>query len=214
MKDMGAPQYQRKPKEEKAPFKITSAEFIISAVGPDQFPEDALPEIALAGRSNVGKSSLINRMIQRKNLARTSAQPGKTQQLNYYRINDQLYFVDFPGYGYARVSKVQRQKWGEIAEAYITKREPLKLLILIIDIRHEPSEDDKLMYEWLKHHGIRVCIVATKSDKIPRGKWDKHVKMIKQSLHADPADSVVLFSSETGNGREELWDVIMRAIAG
>jgi GTP-binding protein len=213
MKDMGAPQYPRKQVPEEKMFKIMSADFIISAVGPDQFPDDGLPEIALAGRSNVGKSSLINRMIQRKNLARTSAQPGKTQQLNYYRINERLYFVDFPGYGYARVSKVQRQKWGEIAEAYITNREPLKLLILIIDIRHEPSEDDKMMYEWLKHHGIRVCIVATKADKIPRGKWDKHVKMIKQSLHAHPEDSVVLFSSETGNGREALWDVIVEAIA-
>ncbi|WP_313996129.1 ribosome biogenesis GTP-binding protein YihA/YsxC [uncultured Paenibacillus sp.] len=194
-------------------YKITSAEFVISAVRPDQLPEDALPEIALAGRSNVGKSSLINRMIQRKSLARTSSQPGKTQQLNYYRINGQLYFVDFPGYGYAKVSKVQREKWGQIIEAYIRERERLKLLLLIIDIRHPPTQDDRLMYDWLKHHGIPVCIVATKSDKIPRGKWDKHVRMVRDTLRAESSDPVVLFSSETGNGREDLWDLILRVIA-
>jgi len=193
-------------------MKITQAEFVISAVKPHQFPEDALPEIALAGRSNVGKSSLINRMIQRKSLARTSSQPGKTQQLNYYRINDRLYFVDFPGYGYARVSKVQRQQWGGMIENYIKTREPLKLLLQIVDIRHEPSADDVMMYGWLKHHGIPVCIVATKTDKVPRGKWDKHVKAIKTKLEADPADPLVLFSSETGKGREELWEVILRYI--
>ncbi|EXX89360.1 GTP-binding protein [Paenibacillus darwinianus] len=194
-------------------YKITAAEFVISAVRPEQLPEDALPEIALAGRSNVGKSSLINKMIQRKALARTSSQPGKTQQLNYYRINEQLYFVDFPGYGYAKVSKVQREKWGQIIEAYIRDRKQLKLLLLIIDIRHPPTKDDCLMYEWLKHHGIPVCIVATKSDKIPRGKWDKHVKMVKETLQAESTDPVVLFSSETGNGREDLWDVIRRVSA-
>lgn len=194
-------------------MNINQAEFIISAVQPHQYPEDALPEIALAGRSNVGKSSLINKMIQRKSLARTSSQPGKTQQLNYYRINESLYFVDFPGYGYAKVSKVQRQQWGDMIERYIREREPLKMLLLIIDVRHPPSKDDCLMYNWLKHYDIPVCLVVTKADKIPRSKWDKHVKIIKQTLEADPRDSVVLFSSETGLGREQLWDVILKATA-
>lgn len=193
-------------------MNINQAEFIISAVQPHQYPEDALPEIALAGRSNVGKSSLINKMIQRKNLARTSSQPGKTQQLNYYRINERIYFVDFPGYGYAKVSKVQRQQWGDMIERYIREREPLKMLLLIIDVRHPPSKDDCLMYNWLKHYDIPVCLVVTKADKIPRSKWDKHVKIIKTALEADPRDPVVLFSSETGLGREQLWDVILKSI--
>lgn len=194
-------------------MKITQAQFIISAVQPHQYPEDALPEIALAGRSNVGKSSLINKLILRKNLARTSSQPGKTQQLNYYRVNEIIYLVDFPGYGYAKVSKTQREQFGEMIERYIRDREQLKLQLLVIDIRHEPSAQDKLMYKWLKHYEIPTCIVATKADKIPRSKWDRHIKMIKQSLEADPRDSVVLFSSETGLGREQLWDIITEAIA-
>lgn len=194
-------------------MKITQAQFVISAVKPHQYPEDALPEIALAGRSNVGKSSLINKLILRKNLARTSSQPGKTQQLNYYRVNDLIYLVDFPGYGYAKVSKTQRVQFGEMIERYIRDREPLKLQLLIIDIRHEPSQQDQQMYKWLKHYEIPTCIVATKADKIPRSKWDKHIKMIKKTLEADPRDSVVLFSSESGLGREQLWDVITEAIA-
>lgn len=194
-------------------MKITQAQFIISAVKPHQYPEDALPEVALAGRSNVGKSSLINKLILRKNLARTSSQPGKTQQLNYYLINEMVYFVDFPGYGYAKVSKTQREQFGEMIERYIRDREPLKLQLLVIDIRHEPSAQDKLMYKWLKHYEIPTCIVATKADKIPKSKWDKHIKMIKTTIEADPRDSLVLFSSETGLGREELWDVISKAIA-
>lgn len=194
-------------------MKIIDAQFIISAVQPHQYPVDALPEIALAGRSNVGKSSLINKMILRKNLARASSQPGKTQQLNYYRVNDMVYFVDFPGYGYAKVSKMQREQFGEMIETYIRDREPLKLQLLVIDIRHEPSKDDQLMYNWLKHYGVPTCIVATKADKIPRSKWEKHKKMIRETLEADSSDTIVLFSSETGLGREELWEVITEAIA-
>ncbi|WP_424768116.1 ribosome biogenesis GTP-binding protein YihA/YsxC [Paenibacillus sp. sgz302251] len=194
-------------------MKITQSEFVISAVQPHQYPEDALPEIALAGRSNVGKSSLINKLILRKNLARTSSQPGKTQQLNYYRVNDLIYLVDFPGYGYAKVSKTKREQFGEMIERYIRDREPLKLQLLVIDIRHEPSKQDQQMYEWLKHFEIPTCIVATKADKIPRSKWDKHIKMIKTTLGADPRDQIVLFSSETGLGREQLWEVISEAIA-
>jgi ribosome biogenesis GTP-binding protein YsxC/EngB len=193
-------------------MKITQSEFIISAVRPSQYPVDALPEIALAGRSNVGKSSLINKLILRKNLARTSSQPGKTQQLNYYRVNDMVYFVDFPGYGYAKVSKTQRELFGQMIETYIRDRDELKLQLLVIDMRHAPSKDDVLMYHWLKHYNVPTCIVCTKADKIPKGKWDKHVKVIKDTLEADPRDSLVMFSSETGLGRDKLWEVINGAI--
>lgn len=194
-------------------MKVNQADFVISAVGPDQYPEDGLPEIALVGRSNVGKSSLINRMLGRKNLARTSSQPGKTQTLNFYRINADLFFVDLPGYGYAKVSKSLREQWGKFIEEYILHRELLKLLILIVDLRHPPSIDDQKMYSWLKHHGLRVCVVATKADKISRGKWPKHLKMIKDSLQYDPTDSLVLFSSQSGEGKDELWQIIELNIA-
>jgi GTP-binding protein len=193
-------------------MKITQSDFIISAVRPEQYPIDALPEIALAGRSNVGKSSLINKLILRKNLARTSSQPGKTQQLNYYRVNDMVYFVDFPGYGYAKVSKTKRELFGQMIETYIRDREELKLQLLVIDMRHAPSKDDVLMYHWLKHYNVPTCIVCTKADKIPKSKWDKHIKIIKETLEADPRDSVVMFSSETGLGRDRLWEVITEVI--
>lgn len=189
-------------------MKINQAEFVISAVSPAQYPDDALPEIALAGRSNVGKSSLINRMLGRKNLARTSSQPGKTQTLNYYRINDQLFFVDLPGYGYAKVSKTLRAEWGKFIERYLLEREPLQLLLLLVDLRHPPSKDDQAMYEWLHYHEIPLCVVATKADKIPKGKWAKHSKQVKETLQLDPAIPLVMFSSETGLGKDELWTII------
>ncbi|MNE61780.1 putative GTP-binding protein EngB [compost metagenome] len=156
----------------------------------------------------MGKSSLINRMINRKNLARTSSTPGKTQHLNYYRINDAVYFVDFPGYGYAKVSKSQRQVWGAMIEKYLLERETLKLVLLVIDLRHPPSKDDELMYDWLKHYDFPVCVVATKADKIPKSRWQKHVKMIKDALVMRPQDHFVMFSSEEGIGKDELWNYI------
>jgi len=192
----------------KENMKVNQAEFIISAVGPNQYPADALPEIALAGRSNVGKSSLINRMIQRKNLARTSSKPGKTQQLNYYKINQDLFFVDLPGYGYAQVSKSKREIWGKFIEEYLLHREFLKLVLLVIDLRHPPSKDDQAMYAWLKHNGVPLCIVTTKADKISKGQWQKHVKIVKETLQMDKNDPFVLFSSELGLGKDELWGVI------
>lgn len=191
-------------------MKVTKAEFIISAVGPNQYPEDALPEIALAGRSNVGKSSLINRMINRKNLARTSSTPGKTQHLNYYRVNDQLYFVDVPGYGYAKVSKSQREVWGKMIEKYLQERETLKLVLQIIDLRHPPTKDDELMYDWLKAYELPVCVVATKADKVPKSRWQKHLKIIKEALVLRAGDPLILFSSEEGIGKDELWAQIER----
>ena len=187
---------------------IKQAEFVTSVMHLKQLPEETLPEIALAGRSNVGKSSLINRMLSRKAIAKTSATPGKTQMLNYYRINEQLYFVDFPGYGYAKVSKTQRQHWGGIIEKYLLERQPLKLVLQLIDVRHPPTKDDIGMFDWLMHYDIPVCIVVTKADKIPRSKLQQHQKIIREALGMPKAMPMVLFSSETGQGREQLWEVI------
>ncbi|SEC71573.1 ribosome biogenesis GTP-binding protein YihA/YsxC [Paenibacillus sp. GP183] len=193
-------------------MKVNQADFVISAVGPSQYPQDALPEVALAGRSNVGKSSLINRMIARKNLARTSSQPGKTQTLNYYRINEDLYFVDLPGYGYAKVSKTKREQWGKFIEKYLLERDTLKLVMLLVDLRHPPSNDDQAMFEWLTHHDIPVCVVATKADKIPKGKWAKHAKVVRETMGMRKDDLLQVFSSEIGLGKDELWTILENAI--
>lgn len=176
-----------------------------SFVRPEQFPEDGLPEFALAGRSNVGKSSFINRMIGRKALARISSKPGKTQQLNFYKIEEQLFFVDVPGYGYAKVSKAERAAWGKMIEKYFTSREPLKAVVLIVDIRHNPTADDCMMYDFLKHYNIPVIVIATKADKIPKGKWDKHKKIVRETLQMDKQDPLIVFSSEKGIGFEQAW---------
>lgn len=189
-------------------MKVTSSEIVISAVKPAQYPDVNIPEIALAGRSNVGKSSFINKILARKNLARTSSKPGKTQTLNFYIINEILHFVDVPGYGYAKVSKTEREAWGKMIETYITTREQLRAVVLLVDVRHPPSKDDVLMYNFLKHYNIPTIIVATKADKIPKGKWQKHVKVIKDTLDMDQSDSLVLFSSETGQGKTEVWSII------
>lgn len=189
-------------------MKVNSAEIVISAVRPNQYPETNLPEFALAGRSNVGKSSFINKMLNRKSLARTSSKPGKTQTLNFYLINEVLHFVDVPGYGYAKVSKSEREAWGKMIETYITSREQLKAMLLIVDLRHPPSKDDVMMYDFLKHYGIPVIIIATKADKIPKSKWQKHLKITKETLDLDPDDTIILFSSETGEGKDKAWSVL------
>ncbi len=152
---------------------VHNVEMVMSAVSASQYPTDGKPEIALVGRSNVGKSSLTNTLIQRKNFARTSSQPGKTQTLNFYDVEDKLYFVDVPGYGYAKVSKAQREAFGVMIEEYITSRKQLRGVISLVDARHEPSEDDISMYEWLHYYNIPILVVATKSDKISRGKFNK-----------------------------------------
>ena len=159
-----------------------NAEILLSAANKSHYPEDELPEIALAGRSNVGKSSFINTMLNRKNLARTSGKPGKTQLLNFFNIDDKMRFVDVPGYGYARVSKKEREKWGRMIEEYLTTRENLRAVVSLVDLRHDPTADDVQMYEFLKYYEIPVIIVATKADKIPRGKWNKHESAIKKKL--------------------------------
>ncbi|MDE3839802.1 YihA family ribosome biogenesis GTP-binding protein [Bacillus methanolicus] len=189
-------------------MKISSAEMVVSAVKPDQYPGEALPEFALAGRSNVGKSSFINKMLNRKNLARTSSKPGKTQTLNFYLINEAFHFVDVPGYGYAKVSKSERAAWGKMIETYFTSREQLKAVVLIVDLRHPPTADDVMMYDFLKHYEIPCIVIATKADKIPKGKWQKHLKITKETLNLDPNDHSVIFSSETGEGKERAWSII------
>ncbi|RSK24668.1 ribosome biogenesis GTP-binding protein YihA/YsxC [Bhargavaea beijingensis] len=189
-------------------MKVNHAEITISAVKPEQYPDEGYPEFALAGRSNVGKSSFINKMIGRKSLARTSSKPGKTQTLNFYKIEESFYFVDVPGYGYAKVSKSEREAWGRMIERYITGREQLKSVIQLIDLRHPPTEDDILMYDFLKHYNLPTIIVATKADKIPRSKLQKHRKIIKEALDLEESDPLILFSSETGQGKEEAWAVI------
>ncbi|MZQ85931.1 YihA family ribosome biogenesis GTP-binding protein [Paenibacillus sp. 5J-6] len=194
-------------------MKVNQAEFVISAVGPSQYPEDALPEIALAGRSNVGKSSLINCLISRKNLARTSSQPGKTQTLNYYKVNQDLYFVDLPGYGYAKVSKTKREQWGKFIESYLMNRETLRLVMQLVDLRHPPSKDDQAMYEWLRHNDVPVLVVATKADKIPRSQWPKHLKIVRETLGMDKGVQPLMFSSELGLGKDELWGILEQAMA-
>jgi GTP-binding protein len=188
--------------------KVHHAEIVISAVKPEQYPEDGYPEFALAGRSNVGKSSFINKMIGRKALARTSSKPGKTQTLNFYNIEHKLFFVDVPGYGYAKVSKTEREKWGKFIEQYLTGRAELKAVIQIIDLRHPPTVDDCMMYDFLKHYNIPCIVVATKADKIPKGKWAKHKKVVKDGLEMDSNDPLIVFSSETGLGFDEAWHEI------
>ncbi|MBC2273155.1 YihA family ribosome biogenesis GTP-binding protein [Listeria welshimeri] len=187
---------------------VNNVELIISAVRPEQYPETDLPEYALAGRSNVGKSSFINTMIRRKSMARISQKPGKTQTLNFYKIEEELFFVDVPGYGFAKVSKTEREKWGVMIETYITSREQLRGVIQIVDLRHKPTEDDRMMYEFLKYYEIPVIVVATKADKIPRSKWQKNAKIVRETLDFDPDDKFVLFSSETKMGKDEAWQFI------
>lgn len=186
-----------------------NADILLSAANKSHYPQDEIPEVALAGRSNVGKSSFINTLLNRKNLARTSGKPGKTQLLNFFNIDDKLRLVDVPGYGYARVSKKEREKWGRMIEEYLTSRENLKAVVSLVDFRHEPSADDVQMYEFLKYYEIPVILVATKADKIPRGKWNKHESMIKKKLDFDTSDSFIIFSSVTKEGLEKSWDEIL-----
>ncbi len=171
-------------------------------------PENLLPEIAFAGKSNVGKSSLINALMNRKNYARTSAQPGKTQTINFYNINEELYFVDLPGYGYATVAQSVKEKWGKMIENYLHSSKQLKAVFLLIDIRHEPSANDKNMYQWVLEQGYQPIIIATKLDKINRSQILKHVKMIKTGLNVLKDTIVIPFSASSKQGREEIYDLI------
>ncbi len=190
---------------------IRDAQFTISAVSLEQCPQGHEPEVTLSGRSNVGKSSLINRLLNRRNLARTSASPGKTQTLNFYHINEAFYFVDLPGYGYAKVSKSLQQQWGPMIESYLMDRNNLRLILQLVDIRHEPSKEDKIMTEYLRGIGRPFAVVATKADKISRGALARHVAMLSKSLQLSAEDRLFATSADTGLGVEELWDFIEQA---
>lgn len=173
-----------------------------------KLPENDRPEFAFAGKSNVGKSSLINGLMNRKALARTSSQPGKTQTINFYNINGELYYVDLPGYGYAKVPLAEKQKWGKMIENYLHRSRMLKCVFLLVDIRHEPSANDRMMYDWMVHNGFRPVIIATKLDKINRSQIQKQIKLIRTGLGMEKDDLLFPFSAQTKQGREEIWAYI------
>ena len=173
-----------------------------------KLPEHILTEYAFAGKANVGKSSLINALMNRKSLARTSSQPGKTQTINFYNINDQLYFVDLPGYGYAKVSLEAKAKWGKMIERYLKKSSVLKRVFLLVDIRHEPSENDKTMYDWIIYQGYQPVVIATKLDKLKRSQVARQVKILREGLGMAKEDVLIPFSAETKQGREEIWKLM------
>lgn len=190
-------------------MKITSAEFVKSAFNETHWTTDGLPEIAFLGRSNVGKSSLLNSLLQRKGLARTSNTPGRTQSVNYFLVNERFYFVDLPGYGYAKVSKAMRADWGKMAESYLGERRELVLSIQLVDARHEPTELDRQLHEWLFFHGKSHLIVATKADKLSGNKLNKSLSAIEKLL---PESEILAYSSVTGSGRDVLWQKIGEAL--
>ena len=193
-------------------MKITSVNLAVSAVRRSQYPTDNKPEFLLVGRSNVGKSSFINTLINRKNLARTSSIPGKTQTLNFYLINKEFYLVDVPGYGFAKVSKKLKNKFGMIIEDYLKMRENLKEVFMLVDFRHKPTEDDVLMYNYLKYYNIPVTIIATKSDKVSRNSYDKNTKIIKDTLNMIDEDNIILFSVVNKTGKKEVHERILEII--
>ena len=173
-----------------------------------KLPENEWPEVAFAGKSNVGKSSLINGLLNRKSLARTSSQPGKTQTINFYKVNGDLYLVDLPGYGYAKVSNEIKAKWGKMIERYLHGSKQLRAVFLLIDIRHDPSANDKTMYDWVVHQGFEPIIIATKLDKIKRSQVQKQIKLVRQGLQVVPGTKIIPFSAQTKQGREEIWELI------
>ena len=187
-------------------MKIRSSEIVVSAIRKEQYPAEGLPEIALVGRSNVGKSSATNALLNRRNFARTSQTPGKTRTINFYKINNEFYFVDLPGYGYAKVSKSEKDKWGVIMERYLQDRQELCAIFLLVDIRHEPTNDDVMMYEWIKHFGYNCVVIATKADKISRGQYQKHISII---LQLEKDEKVIPLSSSKKTGVEDVWNEII-----
>lgn len=187
-------------------MKVKNVE-LETVCGPtSELPGNTLPEVAFAGKSNVGKSSLINALLNRKSLARTSSQPGKTQTINFYNVNKEIYFVDLPGYGYARVSEAEKKRWGEMIENYLNSSDMLRVVFLLIDIRHKPSANDKQMYDWINYMGFDPVIVATKSDKLKRSQVDKHIKQIREGLGANNDTIIVPFSSTSKQGVDTILD--------
>lgn len=190
-------------------MKIRSAEITMSAINESQYPNEGIPEIALVGRSNVGKSSTVNTLLNRRNFARTSQTPGKTRTINFYLINKEFFFVDLPGYGYAKIAKSEKEKWGAIMERYLQERNELCAIFLLVDIRHEPNNDDVMMYEWIKHFGYNCVVIATKADKISRGQYQKHMNIIRKKLQMDNNEKILPISSLKKTGAEEIWNEII-----
>jgi GTP-binding protein len=191
---------------------IKNSRYEVTAVKPDQYPKTIIPEIAFVGRSNVGKSSIINTLLSRKNLARVGATPGKTRQVNFYNVDERFYFVDLPGYGYASVSKTEKSSWGNIIETYLSTRKQLKLVIMLVDIRHTPSKDDKLMHDWIMSYNMPYIIVAAKADKISRAQINLKLKDIRGELGLTGDIKLIAFSSETRQGKEEILEAVSCSI--
>jgi len=191
---------------------IKNSEFITSAVSPNQYPTDNRIEIAFVGRSNAGKSSLINTITNRRKLAKTSSTPGKTRLINFFLINNEFYFVDLPGYGFAKVSKREQEKWGNMMEKYLIERSQLKRIALLVDSRHKPTKEDVLMYQWIKYYGYEVIVVATKSDKLKKSEYQKNKKIILETLNPSEGDKFMFFSSLSKEGKDELLDTITNGI--
>lgn len=181
----------------------------MSATKRNQYPAEGFPEIALVGRSNVGKSSCVNALLNRRNFARTSQTPGKTRTINFYLINNEFYFVDLPGYGYAKVAKSEKDKWGNIMETYLGDRDELCAIFLLVDIRHEPTNDDVMMYQWIKHFGYECVVIATKADKIARGQYQKHTSIIRKKLQLEKDEKIIPLSSSKKTGVEDVWNEIV-----
>lgn len=194
-------------------MKVLSAEFVLSATKPAHYPPAALPEIAFAGRSNVGKSSLINTLVKRKGLARTSNTPGRTQEINFFTVNERFAFIDLPGYGYAKVPEKIRNNWGPMIETYLSERETLRLVVLILDIRRDPSPEDRQLIDWLLHYQLPVLIVLTKIDKVSRNQLVERKRRISEDLGLPSTVDTVSFSAKTGEGKDLLWREIRRAMA-
>ena len=202
------------PLSDKEKYMIVKSAELETVCGiTSKLPDNDLPEIAFAGKSNVGKSSLINGLLNRKSLARTSAQPGKTQTINFYNINNECYFVDLPGYGYAKVSVEIRAKWGKMIERYLHGSPQLKKVFLLIDIRHVPSENDCMMYDWIVDNGYEPVIICTKLDKIKRSQVQKNLKLIREKLDLVPGTTMIPFSAQTKQGRDEIWNLIEETLA-
>lgn len=195
-------------------MEITQAEFIISAVKKNQYPNDNFKEIAFVGRSNVGKSSLINTIVNRRKLVKVSSSPGKTRLVNFFMINNEFYFVDLPGYGYAKVSKSEKDKWSKIIETYLVGRHQLKAIVLLVDSRHKPTNDDIMMYKWIEYYKYKILIVATKIDKISKNQLNKNLDIIRNSFGLKPDYKILTFSSLKKQGKEDLLNEIEHVVEG
>ena len=202
------------PLSDKEKYMIVKSAELETVCGiTSKLPDNDLPEIAFAGKSNVGKSSLINGLLNRKSLARTSAQPGKTQTINFYNVNEAIYLVDLPGYGYAKASEEIKAKWGKMIEDYLHKSKEIRCVFLLVDIRHEPGNNDKIMYKWILDHGYEPVIIATKLDKIKRSQVQKNLKLIREKLDLVPGTTMIPFSAQTKQGRDEIWNLIEETLA-